>query len=776
MLRLDAICGKRLPLLACLILTMLVLGGCHRSPEARKAKFLESGKSFMQAKDYPRAILQFRNAAQVAPKDAEVYYQLALAFLANRDLRNGVTSLNEAIKLNPKHTAAKLKMAELEAMGNKQDVLNAETQLEDLLKSSPDDADALSTLAITELRLQKPEEAQKHLEAALQKSPANLKAAVAMAQLRKAQNDLKGAEDVLQAAVQTAPKSPDPLVALASFYMSMRKWPEANRSLEQALQIDSKNDAALLGLAAVQLHAGQKDKAEQTYAKLAALAPAQYKPLHAQFLLQEGKRDAAIAEFVKIAKDNPDDRVARTHLVSAYWAANRRAEAEKVLTDALKSHPKDVEALKQRSEIEIVAGRFTEAQADLDQAFRYRPDDPSAHYLRAKVYQGLGNGTLQRHELGEALRINKDLLGARLELAQALLQQHDGKAALALLDSKDVPDRQRGTLPVFVLYNYALMETGDFEKVRQRLEPALAKVKTPDLLLQDAMIKADKKDYAGARTSLESALKMSPEDLRALELLGKTYAAQNQVALGTQKIREHVAAQPKSARLQKLLGDWLAATGDHAGALQAYAAAKQLDPKLTAADMATVRIDMADNKTDAARQVLTRIMQAGDSSVEACLSMALIEERSGNIDAAISNYRKALGADANNVVALNNLAFLLAEHGQPQQLDEALKLAQQVRAIAPNSTSIEDTIGWVYYKKGIYKSAVQQLYEAVQQDNNSHVRSPLHHYHLAMAYLMNNQIELGQQELNHALKLNPNLPEAKQAMTLLAQKPKAASN
>jgi Tfp pilus assembly protein PilF len=126
-------------------------------------------------------------------------------------------------------------------------------------------------------------------------------------------------------------------------------------------------------------------------------------------------------------------------------------------------------------------------------------------------------------------------------------------------------------------------------------------------------------------------------------------------------------------------------------------------------------------------------------------------------------------------MALNNLAFLLAEHGQAQQLDEALKLAQQVRALVPKSGSVDDTMGWVYYKKGIYASAVQQLKDAVLQDEAAHTPSPLHKYHLAMAYLQNHDQKLGNEELNQALRLNPNLPEAKQAMTLLAQT-KTASN
>jgi len=406
---------------------------------------------------------------------------------------------------------------------------------------------------------------------------------------------------------------------------------------------------------------------------------------------------------------------------------------------------------------------------------RYRTESASAHYVKANVYRARGETALEQQELGEALRIDKNLLAARLELAQSLLQQHDGKAALTLLDSKEINDRQKASLPVFVLKIYALMDVKDYDTARKYVEFALAKVKTPDLLFQDAMLKAIRKDYPAARASLEAALKMRPEDVRALELLAKTYAAQKQVAAGTQRIREQAASQPKSARLQMALGDWLTATGDHTGALQAYSAAKQLDPQLTAADMATVRLYIAENKNDAARPVLTRILQTNNANEEAYVWMGVLEERARNYDAAISDYRKVLAINSNDLMALNNLAFLLADHGQAQQLDEALKLAQQVRALIPKSANVDDTMGWVYYKKGIYPSAVLQLEDAVARDKDANTPSALHHYHLAMAYLMAGKHKAGNDELEKARTLNPNLPEAKQAMTLLAQT-KTASN
>ena len=782
MARLEAIYWKRFTVLATLILTVLALGGCHRSPEARNAKFLASGKAFMQAKDYPRAILQFRNAVQVLPNDAESSYQLALAYLAGRDGNDAYVYLEKAIRLNPKHYEAKLKLDELKAMSqNKAIVETAEGDLAAMLKASPEDTDVLSTLAITEFKLGKPDEAVKHLEAALQRAPENLKLAVTMAKVKLAKKDWAGAEEVLKTAAQKAPKSADPLVALGSFYLSSQKLPEAEQTFRQALQIDPKNGSALLGLGTLQFHNRQNDQAEQTYARLSALPQAQYKPLHAAFLFQEGKRDAAIAEFAKLAKDNPDDRAIRTRLVAAYVKSNRTPEAEKVLGEAIKHNGKDVDALTQRAEIYTTTGKYNEAQTDLDQALRYRPDSALAHYLRARVYLAKGDRAMEKQELGQALQLEKNnpgrTLPARLELAQAHLRDNESKAALALLESKELTERQRSLLPVVELRNWALIETGDLDQAREIVENALKIIKTPDLLLQDAFLKMDHKDYSGARASLEVVLKANPENLRALEMIAKTYVDQKQIATATKVVRDQVAGQPKSARLQKFLGDWLVSTGDHNGALQAYAAAKQLDPKFASADIAAARVDLADNKIDAARQLLTGVLQSTTNSAEPFLMMGLIEEKSGHFEGAVDNYHKALNLDPQNVMALNNLAFLLADRGQPQQLDEALKLAQQVRALAPNNGSIngsiDDTMGWVYYKKGIYLSAVQQFEDAVSLDARANAPSALHQYHLAMAYIMNKDSKRGNEKLNAALRLNPNLPEAKQALSLLA---KTASN
>src|ERR1035441_9330812 len=119
------------------ILAGMLLVCCSRSPEARRDKYMEAGKQFLAKKDFSRALLQFKNAAQATPKDAEPYYQMGLAALLLGDLRTGVTSLKRAVGLNPKHAGAQLKLAELMALGNEALVRQAESSLKELRDTSP---------------------------------------------------------------------------------------------------------------------------------------------------------------------------------------------------------------------------------------------------------------------------------------------------------------------------------------------------------------------------------------------------------------------------------------------------------------------------------------------------------------------------------------------------------------------------------------------------------------------------------------------------------------
>ena len=403
---------------------------CNTSPQAREAAFLRKGAALLQKKDYSRALLEFRNASSAMPKDAEPVYQMAITYLAMGNSNEAVRALRKATELNPRHEQAQLKLAELMTMARDKGVVQqAAGRLEALLADSPNNSEANDALALADWKLGKTDEAQKRLEDTLQKFPSRLQTSVELARVKLSRNDLPGAEQVLKQAVASAPGSAQAELALGQLYALTNDLPKAEAELRKAIQIDPKNGTALVGLAAIQVAGKRLDEAEETYRRVATLPNPEFKPLHALFLYKNGKRDAALAELEKLAREDPSDRAARTRLVAVYRAMGKNQAALDLLGAALKKNPKDIDALFQRAGLLLQSGKTMEAAADLRQVLHFKPDFAGAHLAMADVHKTENQKMSERQELTEALRLDPGLLQARLRLARSLTRAGEAKAS-----------------------------------------------------------------------------------------------------------------------------------------------------------------------------------------------------------------------------------------------------------------------------------------------------------------------------------------------------------
>ena len=112
-----------------------------------------------------------------------------------------------------------------------------------------------------------------------------------------------------------------------------------------------------------------------------------------------------------------------------------------------------------------------------------------------------------------------------------------------------------------------------------------------------------------------------------------------------------------------------------------------------------------------------------------------------------------LGVESSNLLALNNLAYTLAGESP----DEALKYAQHPAEIAPDAASVQDTLGAVYYHKGLYSLAVTHLKAAIAKQ-----LTPQRQYHLARCYVKSGDQALGEKTMQAALRQDPDLAKKEQ--------------
>ncbi len=706
----------------------------------------------MESKDYSRALLEFQNAARVMPKDAEPYYQSGMAYLEMHSLQSAAAAFRKATQLNPKHADAQLQLAGLMAASRNQTVLqDAERRAREVLAENPDNVRALDTLAAAEFQLGNPANAAALVEQALQKAPADLLPAIMLTRLKLNQGDAAGAEQVLKRAIAANPKSEQAALAMGRFYLTTGKAVQAEQELRRALQLRPNYAPALFSFAIVETRTNRQDEAEQTYKLLTAASEKEYHPLYGRYLFQRGKREAALAEFQRLAKEDPDDRDARSRLIAAYIAMNRVAEAEKILAAALKHNSKDTDALLQRSDLRLRKGDLENAGSDVLAVLKFKPDSAEAHYDLAIVEHMRGVPERERQELADALRLNAAYLPARLLLAQNYLMANDGKSAVAVL--AETPPEQSDDMRVAIQRNWALLLAGNTAEAKRAIEAEFKVRPLPDLLLQDGIVKLNERDYQGAIADADAVLQQNPEDLRASRLLVDSYAARGELTNAVRAVQSLAEQRPQSAALELLLGQTLMMAGRSVEAREALETAAALTPKSPAPKLELARLDMAGNHLDTARQNVNAALALNSRDTAGLLLAAEIERRAGNQAAALARYRSALDIDPSNLFALNNAAYLEAAENP----DEALKLGQRALELAPENAAVQDTVGWIYYRKGIYTAAVEHLKEAVAKEPTARRQ-----FHLAVSYLKTGDRELGQKILAGALKQDPNLPKTEQ--------------
>ena len=224
----------------------------------------------------------------------------------------------------------------------------------------------------------------------------------------------------------------------------------------------------------------------------------------------------------------------------------------------------------------------------------------------------------------------------------------------------------------------------------------------------------------------------------------------------------HVARSPEDPRAFYLAGRTHVAAGQMAQAEAAARKAIELDPSHMEAYQLLARVYVGQHKLDDAVKEYERIIEKQPTNIPAHTMLALILQQQQKHADARKAYEKILRIDSRAVVAANNLAYMQADEGS--NLDQALNLAQTAKAARPDNADVNDTLGWVYYKRNLPGLALDPF----EQNVRSNPSNPIYQYHLALTYLKLGNIDKAGAAFEKALKLQPNFEGAADARKALA--------
>jgi tetratricopeptide (TPR) repeat protein len=208
-----------------------------------------------------------------------------------------------------------------------------------------------------------------------------------------------------------------------------------------------------------------------------------------------------------------------------------------------------------------------------------------------------------------------------------------------------------------------------------------------------------------------------------------------------------------------------AAAGDEKGTEDLLRRAVQTDPGLLQAYAALGQLYVKQKRIDGARAEFENLAKRDPKPAGALTMLGTIEQMQGNGAAAKTHYERALEADPDAAVAANNLAWMYATQGG--NLDVALQLAQTAKRRLPDNADVNDTLGYIYYKKDLQPQAIAAFKASLEKD----AKSAVYHSHLGLAYAKAGDVSNARQHLTTAFKLQANFDGAAEAKKVLESLP-----
>ena len=225
-----------------LVAIALVSAGCKQDPEAIKAAALGRGDAFFEKKMYADAALEYRKAAQAAPRSADAHRKLLKAYVEIGDVLGAFREAIVTADLLPTDITAQFDAGVMHlAAGQFEEAIS---RADKILKLKPTAVQGHLLRGNALAGLTKFDAAVKQLESAIEADPDRALTYADLGRFQYALGQPEKAEQALKQAVALGPKNVDARLALANFYWVGGKRDLAETTVKEALKIEPENPDA----------------------------------------------------------------------------------------------------------------------------------------------------------------------------------------------------------------------------------------------------------------------------------------------------------------------------------------------------------------------------------------------------------------------------------------------------------------------------------------------------------------------------------------------------
>lgn len=392
----------------------------------------------------------------------------------------------------------------------------------------------------------------------------------------------------------------------------------------------------------------------------------------------------------------------------------------------------------------------TERQGFNNLAKQLVHDDPSnadKQFVLALSAEEIGDFSQAHQAVDKALKINPSLENAISLKTHMLITQNKTQDALTFLEK--TLEKKPELVEVRALYSELLLETGDLNQAKVQLTKLL---KYPryygNAQIELAIIDLNTLNIKKAEQRLTHVLEKDPRNTIAMFFMGeiKELLYQPKAALEWyNKIPEgpyYFNARVKVALLNSRMGN------THLALKQIQRLEEEYPENNKILSLSHAQILEQAHQLNKAFEVLNASLKDAPDDIDLLYARSIIAAKLHNIKTAEADLRRVLSLKPDHPDALNTLGFTLAD--QTKRYEEASHLLKKAMEVAPNDPSVLDSLGWLSYRKGNNKEAIQHFRQALAIHYNVSVAA-----HLGEVLWMSGHTKEAQHVLKEAYELDP---------------------
>ena len=737
--------------------------------------------------------MQFRSAAESDPGSAKAHWGLARAHENLGQFNDTLEDLRKAVELDGTNLEAKAKLGNYFLLVQPPMIAETEKLRNEIVEANPSFIEGHILSASIMAAEGKPDaEVVNAVNKAIALDPQRIESYISLERLYMTREKATEAEDAIKRGIAASPSAIAGYTEYGRFLMYSNRDTEAETQFQKAIATDSTSIEAREAIAEFFVTSRQMPRAEQAYLDLVQIQEKspESRLVLGEFYSKSNRKVEAIAVLNEILADAPEYVLARYRLGQLHLDQKEIAQVNEQLDALFAINDDDVEALMLRIRLRLQENKAEEAVKDIEEVLKKQPSGREPLFLMAQARLSLAQVDQANAFIADLTKYHPNYLKTGLLRIQAAVTTGDAQSALKLSnelidkanaaspnadnDPQAIADlRVRGIssrgLAYLELEKFADATT-DLQEV-VRLSPRSASA-----MVNLAKVSAAERNHDAALGLYEKAIALDIQNFDAVSGIVSTCLKLNQSQKARAKIDELIATNAGKpdvmAALRYLNSTVFSAEKNPAAAEKELIAAIELDENYLAAYSAYAGLLVGQNRTDEAVAQYKKVLEKRPAA-QIYTMLGILEDARGNTGEAEAAYRKALEISPETPIAANNLAWLIADNGG--NLDEALQLASSAVSKNQSVAGFYDTLGWIYFKKGLASPAVEQLKKAVALEESSAKRmgtapNPGYRVRLGMALAKAGDKASARREVETSLKSSDFLSqsELRDAKSVLA--------